>query len=124
VLPGAVLDTRLRQTHLSRDAEAVAAYRADPLVHGRASVALGHALYDLSEGFYAQANQLTIPVYLFHGTADRITAPEGSRKFFERLTTADKKLNLYEGLYHETMNELPADRQKVLADLREWVLAR
>ena len=124
VLPGVVLDTRLRQTHLSRDAEAISAYRTDPLVHGRASVALGHALYNLSEGFYTRANQLTIPVYLFHGTADRITSPEGSRNFFERLTTADKKLNLYEGLYHETMNELPADREKVLADLREWVLTR
>ena len=124
VLPGAVLDTRLRQTHLSRDAEAIAAYRADPLVHGKASVALGHALNNLSEGFYERANQLTTPVYLFHGTADRITALEGSRNFFERLTTADKKLNLYEGLYHETMNELPADREKVLADLREWVLTR
>ena len=124
VLPGVVLDTRLRQTHLSRDAEAIAAYRTDPLVHGKASIALGHRLYALSQHFYERADQLTVPVYLFHGTADRITAPEGSRKFFERLTTANKKLNLYEGLYHETMNELPTDREKVLRDLREWVLAR
>ncbi len=124
VAPGVVLDTMLRQVDLSRDAEAVAAYRADPLVHGKAAVLLGHTLFRLNRRFYAEAHRLRVPVYLFHGTADRITSPEGSKKFFERLTTADKKLNLYEGLYHETMNELPADRKKVLTDLREWVLTR
>ncbi len=124
VAPGVILDTMLRQTDLSRDADGVAAYRADPLVHARASVRMGHMLYNLSEGFYARADQLAIPVYLFHGTADRITAPEGSKKLFARLTTADKKLNLYEGLYHETMNEWLTDREKVLRDLREWVLTR
>ncbi|MGB3848705.1 MAG: lysophospholipase [Tunicatimonas sp.] len=122
--PGAILDTMLRQTDLSHDAEAVAAYRADPLVHGKAAVLLGHTLFRLNQRFYAEAHRLTIPVYLFHGTADRITSPEGSKKFFEQLTVDDKTLNLYEGLFHETMNELPADRQKVLSDLREWVLER
>ncbi len=124
LLPGVVLDTQLRIGNLSHDAEAVATYRVDPLVHRKASVRMGFTLYNLSQGFYERANQLTIPVYLFHGTADCITAPEGSKKFFERLTTDDKTLNLYEGLYHETMNEVPTDREKVLADLREWVLER
>lgn len=123
-LPSAVLDTQLRFGDLSHDAEAVAAYQADPLVHRKASVRLGYTLYNLSQSFYERADQLTIPVYLFHGTADRITSPEGSKKFFEQLTTTDKTLNLYEGLYHETMNELPADRDKVLTDLRAWVLER
>ena len=122
--PGAILNTMLRQTDLSHDAEAVAAYRADPLVHGKAAVLLGHTLFRLNQRFYAEAHGLTIPVYLFHGTADRITLPEGSKKFFEQLTVDDKTLNLYEGLFHETMNELPADRQKVLRDLVEWVLER
>lgn len=124
LLPSVVLDTQLRATDLSHDAEAVATYRADPLVHGRASVRMGHTLYNLSQGFYERAGQLTIPVYLFHGTADRITSPEGSKKFFARLTTDDKTLNLYEGLYHETINELPADREKVLTDLRKWGMDR
>jgi lysophospholipase len=102
----------------------VAAYRADPLMHGKAAVLLGHTLFRLNQRFYAEAHRLRVPVYLFHGTADRITLPEGTKKFYSRLTTADKKLNLYEGLFHETMNELPADRQKVLRDLAEWVLER
>ena len=122
--PGAVLDTMLPQAALSHDADTIAAYRTDPLVHGKASILMGHALFHVSKHFYAEANQLTIPVYLFHGTADTITSPEGTKKFFEKLTTADKTLNLYEGLYHETMNELPADREKVLKDLVEWIVGR
>lgn len=124
VAPEAVLNTMLGLADLSRDPETIAAYRTDPLVHSRASVLMGHTLFHLNERFYAEANQLTIPVYLFHGTADRITASEGSQQLFERLTTPDKTLNLYEGLYHETMNELPADRKQVLDDLVQWVMAR
>lgn len=122
--PGAILVNMLRQTDLSHDTEAVAAYRADPLVHSKVTALLGHTLFQLNQHFYAEAHRLRIPVYLFHGTADRITSPEGSKKFFERLTLDDKTLNLYEGLFHETMNELPTDRQKVLRDLAEWVLER
>lgn len=124
LLPGVVLNSWLPLSNLSHDPEAAASYRADPLVHGKVSIRMGHTLYNLSSGFYARADRLTVPVYLFHGTADRITAPEGSKKFFERLGSADKTLNLYEGLYHETMNERPVDREKVLRDLREWVLER
>ena len=124
VAPGAILDTMLSQAAISRDPEAIAAYRSDPLVHGKASVLMGHTLFHLNKRFYAEADRLTIPVYLFHGTADRITAPEGSKKLFERFTTEDKTLNLYEGLYHETMNELPDDRKKVLDDLVKWVVER
>ena len=121
--PNAVLNTMLSQAAVSRDADTVAAYLADPLVHGKASVLLGHTLFHVSKRFYSEASRLTIPVYLFHGTADTLTSPEGSKKFFEKLTTTDKTLNLYEGLYHETMNELPADRKAVLDDLVEWIIA-
>ena len=124
VTPGAVLDTMLGLADLSRHPDTRASYRSDPLVHRKASVLMGHTLFQLHRRFYAEASRLTIPVYLFHGTADRITAPEGSQRLFERLTTDDKTLNLYEGLYHETMNELPEDRQRVLDDLVEWVTAR
>ena len=124
VAPGAVLSTMLRQAHISHDPHTITAYRSDPLVHGKASVAMGHTLFQIHQRFYAEAGRLTIPVYLFHGTADRITAPEGSQRLFDQLTTQDKTLKLYEGLYHETMNELPDDRQRVLDDLVEWVTAR
>ena len=120
--PGLVLDTGLNPARLSQDDDTVAAYSADPLVHGKASVAVGHALYQASQQFYKRAKAIDIPVYLFHGTADRVTSPEGTKAFFDKLTTPDKTLNLYEGLYHETMNELPTERKKVLSDLVAWVV--
>ena len=124
VAPRVVIYNMLNQADLSRDTKTIDAYRSDPLVHGKASVTVGHTLFHLHKRFYKEANRLTIPVYLFHGTADRITNPEGSQKLFDRLTTEDKTIHLYEGLYHETMNELPADRKKVLEDLVQWVIQR
>ena len=120
--PGYIMDTGLNLTGLSHDAEEVAAYRADPLVHGKASVATGYALFHNRERFMAQAHKISVPVYLFHGAADRVTSPQGSKRFFDSLTTPDKTFTLYEGLYHETMNERPAERKKVLSDLMNWVI--
>ncbi len=54
--PGAVLDTMLSQAALSHDADTIAAYRADPLVHGKASILMGHTLFHVSQRFYDEAS--------------------------------------------------------------------
>jgi len=56
---------------------------------------------------YAKASHLNIPIYILHGTGDGIVNSEGSKKLFEMVTVQDKTLKLYDGLYHETFNELP-----------------
>jgi alpha-beta hydrolase superfamily lysophospholipase len=49
--------------------------------------------------------------------------PEGSRMIAQRARSIDKTLKLYEGLYHEIFNELPAARQRVIADVGAWITA-
>jgi acylglycerol lipase len=39
-------------------------------------------------------------------------------------SSKDKTLKVYDGLYHEIFNELPADRAIVLKDLTDWIGAR
>ena len=60
-----------------------------------------------------------MPLYLFHGTADRITDPDGSKWLHAEAPSADKSLRLFDGLYHETMNE--PERDEVLAELSDWI---
>jgi alpha-beta hydrolase superfamily lysophospholipase len=57
-----------------------------------------------------------------HGTADRITPPQGSEMIVERAGSEDKSIIRYDGLYHELLNE--PERQKVLDDIAEWIEAR
>jgi alpha-beta hydrolase superfamily lysophospholipase len=115
--------TRFDPAVISRDPAAVAAYVNDPLVSLLAPPArTGAELLRAMEANRGAAARLTLPVYLFHGDADRLTDPAGSRDIHELWGGPDRTLRLWPGSRHETFNDL--DREAVVAELLEWVLAR
>ncbi len=57
-----------------------------------------------------KAADLDVPVLAMHGTADEVTPPSGSRELIEAAKTSDKKLESYEGLYHDLLHEPEARR--------------
>ena len=108
---------------ISRDAAVVAAYRADPMVHtGKMSARLAAELFDAMAAVRAAASRISLPILLMHGADDRLAAPAGSRLLFDTVSSADKQLKLYPGLYHEIFNE--PERDVVIADLAGWIDAR
>lgn len=114
---------RIDASALSRDPEAVRAFREDPLAfHGRLPARTGAEMVRASKQIGDQFVKLTLPVLFMHGTADRLADPEGSRLACQRAASADKTLKLYPGLYHEIFNE--PERAQVFDDLVEWLLAR
>lgn len=115
--------TRIDPAVISRDASAVAAYVADPLVSMKAPPArTGAELLRAMAANQAAAAGLTTPAYLFHGDADRLTDPAGSREIHDLWGGSDRTLRLWPGSRHETLNDL--DREAVAAELLDWVLAR
>jgi lysophospholipase len=66
-----------------------------------------------------QAPQIKLPVLIMHGTADRLSDPEGSRILYQRISSVDKKLKLYNGFYHEIFNE--PECEQVFIDMEEWL---
>ncbi|AJX32446.1 Phospholipase ytpA [Burkholderia oklahomensis] len=108
---------------LSRDPAAVAANRADPLVHhGSVPARTGAEILDAMQRIERGRAALRVPVLVYHGTADKLTEPDGSRDFGAHVGSPDRTLTLYEGGYHETMNDL--ERERVIGALIEWILAR
>ena len=65
-----------------------------------------------------------MPILLFHGTDDRLVDYRGTEQIYAIASSEDKELHLFDGLFHETMNELPADREKVLDIVSKWILNR
>jgi alpha-beta hydrolase superfamily lysophospholipase len=65
---------------------------------------------------------ITHPLLIKHGTADALVSPESSRALYERAASTDRTLKLYEGLYHEILNE--PERDEVIADILAWLHAR
>ncbi|MBU9279996.1 alpha/beta hydrolase [Burkholderia multivorans] len=114
---------RIDAALLSRDANVVAANRADPLVHhGPVPARTGAEILDAMARIERGRDTLRVPVLVYHGTADKLTEPDGSRTFGARVGSADRTLTLYEGGFHETMNDI--ERERVIDALIGWIDAR
>ncbi|MBU9544859.1 alpha/beta hydrolase [Burkholderia multivorans] len=114
---------RIDAALLSRDADVVAANRADPLVHhGSVPARTGAEILDAMARIERGRDTLRVPVLVYHGTADKLTEPDGSRTFGARVGSADRTLTLYEGGFHETMNDI--ERERVIDALIGWIDAR
>jgi len=105
---------------LSRVQSVVDANRSDPLVHhgpipARTGAELLLAMARIDRG----RAQLRVPLLVYHGTADKLTEPQGSQAFSQHAGSPDKTLRLYEGSFHETMNDL--DRDRVIGELTGWI---
>ncbi|WP_345811246.1 lysophospholipase [Paraburkholderia sp. PREW-6R] len=108
---------------LSRIQPVVNANRNDPLVHhgaipARTGAELLRAMTRIERG----RATLRVPVLVYHGTADQLTEPDGSRAFGEHVGSPDRTLTMYEGSFHETMNDL--DRDRVIDEVIEWITRR
>ncbi|OXI34131.1 lysophospholipase [Burkholderia sp. AU16741] len=114
---------RIDAALLSRDPAIVAANRADPLVHhGTVPARTGAEILDAMARIETGRGALRVPVLVYHGTEDKLTEPDGSRAFGAHVGSPDRTLTLYEGGFHETMNDLERDR--VIDALIAWIHAR
>ncbi|MGH8781569.1 lysophospholipase [Paraburkholderia sp.] len=105
---------------LSRDPTVVAANLDDPLVHhGAVPARTGAELLLAMARIERGREALRVPLLVYHGTLDKLTEPDGSRAFGAHAGSPDKTLTLYEGSYHETMNDL--DRDRVIDALIAWI---
>jgi acylglycerol lipase len=112
---------RVDATRISRDPDEVRAYDEDPLVHrGGLPARTVNELAKAIHTFPARVPEIDLPLLVMVGSGDRVVPPDGGVMLYERASSEDKALKLYDGLYHELMNEVREDRERVLDDLVEW----
>jgi alpha-beta hydrolase superfamily lysophospholipase len=111
---------QLDSSKVSRDPEVVERYRSDPLVfNGKVTARLAEQLFTAMHGLTNQLGTLETPMLILHGASDGLTAADGSRMLYERTGSADKKLIIYDGLYHEIYNE--PEKETVMTDVADWL---
>ncbi len=111
---------QLDASEISRDPEVVDRYRNDPLVFtGKVSARLLEQLFSSMSGLEEKLAAIELPMLILHGSADGLALPEGSRMLHEKVSSSDKKLIIYEGLYHEIFNE--PEQEDVMSDITEWL---
>ncbi|MES1173110.1 MAG: lysophospholipase [Myxococcales bacterium] len=114
---------RLKNEDFSRDARAVAIMNADPLIANEVQPSLTVAeMVRADERLTREFPRLTLPLLILHGTLDKATRPSGSQSFYEAAGSQDKTLKLYEGYFHDPLNDL--GKEQVMADVLAWLEVR
>ena len=114
---------QLDASEVSRDPEVVDRYRKDPLVFtGKVSARLLEQLFSSMSGLEEKVAAIELPMLILHGSADGLALPEGSKMLHEKIGSGDKKLIIYEGLYHEIYNE--PEQEDVMTDVADWLAPR
>ena len=111
---------KLKNEDFSRDAATVDFMNNDPLIaHEVQPTKTVQQMVLVDERLKKEFPQITVPVFIIHGTADKATKPEGSKFFYDHAGSEDKTLKIYEGYYHDLLNDL--DRKVVIRDIIEWL---
>ena len=114
---------KLKNEDFSRDPTAVEALNNDPLTAHEVQPAITvAALVRADERLRDEFPRITLPVLIMHGTDDRATVCRGSQFFYETAGSKDKTLNLYEGHYHDLLNDV--GKEGVMADINGWIDSR
>ena len=114
---------QLDASGVSRDPQVVSDYENDPLVfRGKVTACLVTELFAAMDRVVANAASIRLPLLIMHGSEDTLTAVGGSKLIHEKVSSIDKQLVIYEGLYHEILNE--PERKKVMADILQWLEPR
>ncbi|HET9990195.1 MAG TPA: alpha/beta hydrolase [Kofleriaceae bacterium] len=116
--PGNMLPQR--DAEFSRDPATVAEMGRDPLLtHADGPT---HTAVELAANIsraWANAADLSEPLLILHGTADRLTSPVASHDFVERVSATDKRQVLLPDAWHDITHDPQSD--VVMADIVAWL---
>lgn len=114
---------RLKNEDFSRDPAVVQAMNADPLIaHETQPTQTLAEMVRADERLKAEFPDFKLPLLILHGTQDKATRPSGSQMFHDKAGSSDKTLKLYEGMYHDPLNDV--DKALVMRDIADWLRAR
>lgn len=118
IFPAFQQPTGLDAAFLTHDNHINTAYKNDPLVHGKISSSAFFEIMEHGENILSNAQKFTQPIFLAHGTADKITDHTSSKEL-AALRPDIITYKEYEGLYHEIHNE--PEKQQLFNDIIHWL---
>lgn len=108
---------------ICRDPEVVRIYKEDPLNLKEFTYKLmGEMFIKGTKHIMESVSKYSCPCLILHGTEDQIVTKEASNYFYGHISSEDKQLKMYNGLFHEIMNE--PEKDEVLEDIHQWLQAR
>jgi len=104
---------------LTHDREQAALYDSDPLIFRQIAVSLLLDLHDTAKRLVADAGAIQTPTLMIGAGKDWVVSLKAQQKFFDRLSSADKRFEIFQDAYHATFHE--TNRRDVIRIVREFV---
>ncbi|MBR6800547.1 MAG: lysophospholipase [Eubacteriaceae bacterium] len=122
IAPKAKLGNSLGE-FVSRDKDVVEYYNTDPLNLKKLTFSLYNQFCVIgANNSRDNAGKFSYPVIILHGSEDKLSDPQASVNFYNNISSSDKSLKMYEGLYHEILNE--PEKDEVISDILAWLEER
>ena len=104
---------------LTHDPEQAGIYDSDPLIFRQIAVNLLLDLHDTAKRLVADAGAIQTPTLMIGAGKDWVVSLSAQRKFFDRLSAADKRFENFPEAFHAIFHE--TDRGKVVGLVRDFV---
>ncbi|TAQ89097.1 Acylglycerol lipase/Carboxylesterase [Chlorociboria aeruginascens] len=126
-LPHRQLYNPIPKENVTRDPAVVRDLIADKLCHDTGTLEALAGLLDRTAALYEGRTTLSPSVrslWVGHGTDDKGTSYQESKKWFEKENVKDKEFKTYEGWSHLLHGDLPDNRDVFAKDVGDWILKR
>jgi len=108
---------------VSRDPAVAQDYDADPLnYHGAMPRDVLRQAPERIEAVRSRFPTITVPILAMHGEQDALAPMQASLDIVAGVSSGDRMLRIWPGLYHEIFNE--PERDQVIAEVVRWITER
>jgi len=118
LFPNLIMNSTIKAKILSHDKQVVKDYEDDEYVHPKVSLNLLFGGIENAQYARNNARNINIPMLLMHGTDDKATLFDASKRFANDNTTNVSFVE-WKGLYHELHNEF--EKEDVFKSIISWL---
>ena len=120
IIPKQVLANPIKPVYLMHDLEELRQYKSDSFVQRRISIRLAHEMFRGGSSIEVRAHEIMLPLLVMAAGDDRIVSTPRAKRFFEKVSSSQKELHVFDGYYHELFHEI--GREKPLQILKDFVI--
>ena len=121
LLKWVTVKNKLSNNMLASIPEVEKAYQEDPLVLDKYKVSLpAEIMLKGSRVIKKNYDNYKLPVLIMHGRLDPIVPVEFSENLYEKISSKDKKLVIFENSLHEIFNDI--ERKEAFETVKDWLI--
>ena len=117
--PKRIWKNPIKPVFLTRDLEQVEIYKRDSLIQRQLTGCFANEMFKAVISAISRAKEITIPLFILASGSDFIVSTSKTKRFFNRVSSREKQIEVFEGCYHELLHEL--DRSKPIGMIKEYL---